>query len=170
MGGVDTLAFSLLAYPRLMRAVLDAAVCGSTRIEDCLAALADAPDEGGIARAEALERLDCARFHLEKAQLIAPTEKNRFGITARGRVLLVDHPRRVEEWQLMQFPEFREFVHAAGQPSCAKGQSAYERGIAAYWDGTPHADNPFPFDTLQHLVWDEGWFDARDEELAPDRP
>ena len=70
----------------------------------------------------------------------------------------------------MQFPEFREFVRAAGHPGSIHGASAYERGIRAYWDGHPHGDNPFPFDTLQHLAWDEGWFDARDEELAPDRP
>jgi hypothetical protein len=171
MGGVDTLAFILFAYPRLMRAVLDAAMHGTARVEDCLAGLPSGPaEEEGLTRAEALQRLECALLHLEKAQLIARRDADCYEITPRGRVVLVDHPDRIEEWQLMQFPEFREFARAAGPPTCARGESAYERGIRAYWDGSPHNDNPFPFDTLQHLAWDEGWFDARDEELAPNRP
>ena len=49
MGGVETLAFPLLAYPRLMHAMLDAAAHGAARIEDCLAALpAGADDEEGF--------------------------------------------------------------------------------------------------------------------------
>ncbi len=54
-----------------------------------------------------------------------------------------------------------------------------EEGYQAYLDGQSSVDNPYEFDTSKHLAWENGWFEARDEQIdhpcgprrqAPDKP
>jgi hypothetical protein len=65
----------------------------------------------------------------------------------------------------MSFPEFRAFLrrtHEGGSPRAAH-EGPEDEGAAAFADGAGPADNPYSFDTAEHLAWESGWFEALDE-------
>src|SRR3546814_4719282 len=55
-------------------------------------------------------------------------------ISRRGRRVLTDHPCGVDETVLMDFPEYRAFVHHPRPPKEAR-ISEYDEGYAAYSAG-----------------------------------
>ena len=67
---------------------------------------------------------------------------------------------------LMRFAEFRDFVRrSVKHPAQEDPRSAsYDEGYAAYTEALRLVDDPHPPDTIDHLAWDNGWFEARDEE------
>ena len=40
---------------------------------------------------------------------------------------------------------------------------AYQEGYRAFASGQRDSDNPYPEETINHLAWANGWFEARDE-------
>jgi hypothetical protein len=161
---------TLLNDPDLTLILLKTAARGETGIEDCVEVLRSTLERAGerppVARTELVLHLDRVRRSLMRAHLLAPTEGGRFRITERGRNALKDHPMGLDDTVLMEFPEFREFVQETPtQPSAAGPHSRdYAEGYLAFRAGKGLADNPHAFETAEHLAWENGWFQARDEE------
>jgi restriction endonuclease Mrr len=155
-----------------MHALLRTGASGDARLDDALARINDdlaaAHEAPGMATGELRRRLDTARHDLTVAGLIAPSGESRFRTTERGHKVLADYPDGVDESVLARFPEFRQYIRrtAGPRPSEAR-QTAYDEGYAAYGDGLDPADNPYPRDSLSHLNWANGWFEARDDDTPP---
>jgi ribosome modulation factor len=73
----------------------------------------------------------------------------------------------VDDSVLTQFPEFREFIRRSSPHRVPENPElgAQEEGYWAYLDGQSAVDNPYEFDTGKHLAWENGWFEARDEQI-----
>jgi restriction system protein len=106
-------------YQSLMLPVLVASSKDEVRIGDVVNQLADelklSPEERGELLPSGKQTLFSNRVHwaktfLSKANLIEITRRGHFKITDRGRdVLRSQHPVRIDNNFLAQFPEFREF-------------------------------------------------------------
>jgi restriction system protein len=168
---MDFYEHRLLSYPDLMLTVLKVAARGEAGLRECGDALRQTfeqakeqpPDDFD----EVLQHLDHAKRNLMRARLLAPVDEERFRITERGRQILDEYPMGVDDTVLMQFPEFRSFVRRSREPvtPASVGPHGYERGYLAFRAGKEPADNPHAFDTAAHLDWENGWFEARDDEL-----
>jgi hypothetical protein len=169
--------YPLLSYPDLMLVVLKTAARSQAGLPDCLAALRQlldaAHERPPVREAEILCRLEAAKTYLLKALLLVPAGTDEFAITARGRQALTEHPMGVDDTVLMQFPEFRAFIGALDAPLEHDDPRAreFDEGYAAHQDGETPADNPYEFDRIEHLAWENGWFTARDdaEDAGADR-
>jgi restriction system protein len=162
----------LLHEPDLMLAVLRASACKVARLDDCirqLGTLLRVAREPRPADPEELRaRLVEVRDKLLRAGLICVAEPDSFEITERGRRALEENPGGVDESLLIRFPEYRNAVAeraAGGSPG--PGAAAYDAGYAAYLAGRTLADNPHPPDRRKHLDWQNGWSQARDDEVEP---
>jgi hypothetical protein len=160
----------LLHTADLMHELLRVAAVGPADVDDALSRLrADLRAAGeplALPERTLRERLEQARRHLRAARLIAPVGRTRFEATERGQTVLRDYPGGIDDSVLMQFPEFRDFIaQAAGTPPHPARQTAYDLGYAAYGQGSAPADNPYSVDSDDHLAWENGWFEARDEDL-----
>lgn len=106
--------------------------------------------------------LAAAFRNLEQAQLVERTGDT-FHTTERGRRILADHPLGIDATVLMQFSEYRAQVSPATPAATSSAETrAYQRGFAGFLAGRSHADNPHRPDTVMHLAWENGWFEARD--------
>jgi hypothetical protein len=116
-------------------------------------------------------RLATAQHFLLAARLLTPLDGERFHITERGRRVLADNPMGVDDTVLMQFPEFRALIRRPSEPGAHDDPRPreYEEGYEAYRDGEMPADNPYEFDRIEHLAWENGWFGARDDALELER-
>ncbi len=160
--------YPLLNRPALMLTVLKAAAARDACLDDCLARLrvdlariheAPAADEQELRAA-----LAAVVRSLAAARLLAPTARERFGLTGRGRAVLEAHPEGIDESVLVEFPEFRDFVarearHRPPEDACT---GCYDEGFAAHEAGTSFVDNPYASDSVDHQAWENGWFAARD--------
>jgi len=174
--------FPLLNTPHLMLVILREAARGETsldsvqaRLDELLALARESPPYGA---AEIRARLDLLRRYLTEARLIAPgsasgsapSEADRFTITSRGREALAEHPQGFDLADLMAYPEFARFIRALARAR-AEGRMdprtpAYDEGYAAYRAAARLADNPYPSDSIDHLAWENGWFEALDEDAG----
>lgn len=161
--------YPLLSYPDLMLVVLKTAARGQAGVRDCLAALRQlldaAHEHPPVREVEILWRLEAAKTYLLKALLLVPAGADDFATTARGRQALAEHPMGVDDTVLMQYPEFRDFIGSLGARSEHDDPRSreFDEGYAAYQDGKMPADNPYEFDRIEHLAWENGWFTARDD-------
>lgn len=110
-------------------------------------------------RAELAAALD----DLEQAQFVERKDGT-FRTTERGRRALADHPLGIDVTVLMRFAEFRAHVAQATHTAHPADPMfrAYQWGFAGFLAGRSHADNPHRPDTVMHLAWENGWFEARD--------
>lgn len=165
----------LLCYPALMVVVLKEGLNGPADNGACVRHVRDNLRQAHVSarllnEQDLVERLHRARFHLHKAGLIEPCVGETFRTTQRGEETLRAHPKGVDDSVLMEFPEFRDFVHATSgdRADSPEGAGEYDQGYEAYLSGRPHTANPYDFDTRAHLSWENGWFEAADEhEAAP---
>lgn len=161
-----------------MLAVLRVAAAKSGTLDDCVDYLRTLRESARIdepmPEAEVRARLRTARAKLHRARLIEAPAPGRFRITARGRSVLADNPDGVDDTVLMQLPEFRpanghSVADAAHQRGPAVPQRTpdidYQRGFEAHLAGVSLADNPHPPDVRAYLDWENGWSQARDEQL-----
>jgi ribosome modulation factor len=166
----------LLNQPQLMNVVLKAAADGAASPADCLARLkavfAAAHEAVAADDAELIDLLQGARTHLLAAGALEPAGEDRLRLTSRGRQLLAAHPAGIDDSVLMEFPEFRRFVRRAATPkgdrrvaAAALREKEYDEGHAAFRAGRTAAENPYDQDSAQFLAWENGWFEARDEEV-----
>jgi ribosome modulation factor len=130
-------------------------------------ALVQAHEPLAVAVPEIVSHLRETRRHLVAAGLLAVADDGRFTITERGRQVLAEHPMGVDDSVLTQFPEFREFIRRSSPHRVPENPElgAQEEGYWAYLDGQSAVDNPYEFDTGKHLAWENGWFEARDEQI-----
>src|SRR5690606_8124398 len=120
---------------------------------------------------EIVEHLQEARRHLVKAKLLELVGNGRCRITERGRRVLADYPLGVDDSVLVQFPEFRRYIR---KPRAAKDVEVprareYTLGYESYRAGRGLDDNPYRFDNADHQAWENGWFDARDDDAQSGR-
>ena len=167
----------LLHEPDLMLAVLRVAAAKSATLDDCIDHLRtlrkSAEIDEPIPEAEVRARLRTAQAKLHRAKLIEAPAPGRFRITARGRSVLADNPDGVDDSVLMQLPEFRSanghpVTDAAHRrtPAQRAPNVDYQRGFEAYLAGVGLADNPHAPDVRAYLDWENGWSQARDEQLS----
>jgi restriction system protein len=171
---IETEEHPLLHEPDLMLAVLRTSVRGFATVDDCirhLGALLRMAHEPPPADLEELRaRLEEVEAKLLRAGLIRPAGPDGFEITDRGRRVLKEHPDGVDESLLIRFPEYRAAI-AERATGALPGLSAaaYDAGYAACLSGRMLADNPHPADRRDHLDWQNGWSQARDDGLKADR-
>lgn len=167
--------YPLLSYQDLMLTVLKTAAQGRTTLHDCLAqlrrTLVAAHEHPPVTAADMLQRLSVVKTYLTEAMLLTLLEGDDFAITPRGRSVLAEHPMGVDDTVLMQFPEFRRFILRMSEPSTHDDprDREYEEGYEAYGDGKSLTENPYEFDRIEHLAWENGWFTARDDDTAAKR-
>lgn len=154
----------LLHEPDLMLALLHAAEDGPATADAAAARLRrlrDAAGEADVVNEEVMRRLERAAAALRAAGALTEGAPR---ITGRGRDLLAAYPEGVDETVLMQFPEFRAFV-AAGSHGRRDDPRlpAYDAGQRAFAAGEPLTANPFTQDSVDHLAWENGWSEARDQ-------
>jgi len=160
---------TLLHDPDLMLALLRVAEPATDGLGAALVRLRHLREESGEAEPvdweEVKHRLErCAR-QLVAAGALEPVTANRFRLTPRGRELLAEAEHGIDETVLMRFPEYRAFLARTGGAGAADDprHEAFIAGMEAFRAGLPPTANPHPFDTIDHLVWENGWFTARDE-------
>lgn len=166
--------FPLLNTPHLILVILREAAAGETSLDACLARLrqllAQTHETPPYGEAEIRARLDLLRRYLVEARLIAGTDGERFAITPRGREALAEHPQGFDLADLMAYPEFAHFIRALARARAAGRMDprtpAYDEGYSAYRAGATLADNPHPSDSSDHLAWENGWFEALDEDAG----
>lgn len=124
--------------------------------------------EADIVNDEVMHRLGRAAAALRAAGALSRAEAGTLRISDRGRRLLAAHPEGVDETALMQFPEFRAFIAAAGPrgPRDDPRIPAYDTGQRAFAAGEPFTANPFALDSIDHLAWENGWSEARDQAVG----
>jgi restriction system protein len=172
---MDFADHALLNRPVLMLTVLKVASCGEVTLDDCFCRLCENLDRIGepapVGAQELCAHLDDIKRCLMEATLLVPTTGNCFALTKRGRDVLAEHPTGVDETVLMQFPEFREFIQRSARHPLSEDARCgqYDEGYEAYEEGLSFTDNPYPADTCDHDVWENGWFGARDEEAEHTR-
>jgi hypothetical protein len=160
----------LLNTPHLILVILREAMAGEATPADCLARLrgllTQANEQPPYGDAEILERLELIARYLVEARLLAPAGDRRLAITPRGREALAAHPAGFDLADLMVYPEFARHIQARARARRAMDprMPAYDAGYAAYRGGATPADNPYPLDTVDHLAWENGWFEALDED------
>jgi hypothetical protein len=159
---------TLLHEQDLMLALLHAAADGPATEREAVAWLSRlrvVAGEAPVVDEETMGRLHRAVTALLAAGALTQDEPGRLRIAKRGRELLASSPQGVDETVLMRFPEFRAFIAAAGgsAPRDDPRAPAFDAGQLAFAAGKPHTANPFPFDSVDHLAWENGWSEARDE-------
>lgn len=175
---MDIGEYPLLNEPSIMLAALKTAAKGPASPDDCLRRLEcdlrlireTLPKD----RAAVRKRIAAAYHYLYIAGLVDPEDHSgRFVITLRGEETLRAHPLGIDLAVLAQFADFRAFIRRsrdstrtrdAGLP-VIEPTASYRDGYAAYGEGRELADNPHAFDTADHLEWENGWSEAREEAL-----
>ena len=158
----------LLHEQDLMLALLHAGAEGPATIQGAVSRLRGLRASAGETDAvdsEVMQRLRRAAMTLRAAGALARSDAGTLKITDRGRALLAAHPDGVDETVLMQFAEFRAFIAASGPrgPRDDPRTPAFDAGQRAFAAGEPLTANPFTFDSVDHLAWENGWSEARDE-------
>ena len=169
MAAVDLSEFTLLNRPALMLLVLKAAAEGPTSLADCrarlereLARVDERPDvPEPVIAAELAEVID----HLLVAGLLAKAADARLTLTPRGEQTLQAHPMGIDETVLMQFAEYKAYVRNFARRKTVDDPRArrYDEGHAASQAGQTLTENPYSPDTADHLAWENGWSEGRDE-------
>ncbi|MEK0084548.1 hypothetical protein [Benzoatithermus flavus] len=161
----------LLHEPDFMLAVLRAAREGPARLDDAVARLrahlAAAGEPLALAPEELTRRFEEAARLLEGACAIVPADDGRYRLTPRGVRLLAEHPDGIDQSVLRTFPEFRAFMATTSRPGPEDDPRlpAFHAGMQAFAERRALSDNPFASDTPDHLAWECGWSEARDEAL-----
>lgn len=167
--------YPLLNVPTLMLLVLRAAAAGPVTLEICRAKLdrmlARANEHPAVSEADVVAHLAKARDHLAAARLLMRLDGDRFVIAERGRQALAEHPSGIDDSVLEQFPEFRAYLARGTKPRSGSDDESsavkkYDQGYAAFLAGRTQRENPYDFDTAEHLQWDCGWFAALDDDIA----
>lgn len=171
-GCVEFLEHPLLHMADLMQTLLRVASEGDATLADCLdelkATLERAHEKPPVTDREIVEHLQDARRHLVKAKLLELVGSGRCRITERGRQVLADYPLGVDDSVLVQFPEFRRYIRKPREKSDTEvpRPREYNLGYESYRAGRGLDDNPYRFDNVDHLAWENGWFEARDDDDA----
>jgi len=164
---MDLEDFPLLHAPDLMLALLKSAQDRAATLRDAADLLArdrvQAHESKAVDEAELATHLDRARRHLVAAQLLDMLDDRSFRITPRGRSVLHRHAGGVDDSVLMEFPEFRAWMHrvSAHPPPENANSREFQGGWYSHQEGGDLGDNPFAPETAQHAAWEDGWLEAQ---------
>ena len=164
--------------PFLMLAVLRKSVAAPASVDDIMQDLAafvasiDPKDPESLLPTKMddettlRERLQESAAHLSEAGLMTISSDGTFAATSRGRRLLEQNPRGIDDTVLEDFVEFRRYLakeRAAAGPT--EPTKDYRSGFNQYQDGCSLADNPNDPETAGYQEWVLGWFEAFEEHL-----
>jgi restriction system protein len=161
----------LLHEPDLMLAVLRIAAAGSGTLDDCLEHLRQLRRYAQVAEPmpedEVRAQLETVQVKLRLAGLIEVGASGRSRITPLGRRVLANNPGGVDETVLMPVATARPLNgHRVAASSRRAASIEYQRGYGAYLAGAKLAENPHPPDARAYLDWENGWSQARDDDLG----
>ncbi len=163
--------FPLLNTPHLFLVLLKTACGGECCVDDCAARLKKLLQATGenppVTDEEVANRLRALRGLLIEARMLKTVGEGRFEITQRGREALERRPHGFDTADLMEYPEFAEFVRMRRSTDRPMDPhvAQYDEGFDAYRAGQRPADNPYPSETVDHSAWENGWCEALDEDL-----
>lgn len=131
------------------------------------AVLAEAEERPEVTSGEIRDHISALAEDLAAAGILS-RQGEAYALTARGRQALDAHPRGFARPDMMEYPEFAARVaarlpHGAGDDPRPR---AYDDGFTARQAGKALEDNPFRADTSDHLAWEAGWSEAR-EQIVP---
>lgn len=154
----------MLAILRLLK--IQGAAAEASFVQRIEAKVKTAPEFVPVSPDEIRQRTAQACTQLAAARLIASDGEGRWTMTDRGRAVLADNPLGVDVSVLLTFPEYRAYIHSIDARKVPEDvrPRAFEDGLAAFAEGRPITANPFEPDTSDHLSWECGWCEARDEE------
>jgi len=169
--------YPLLNEPNIMLVTLRAAERAPTTPDECARELRanldraheTAPADGSLI----IHRIKIAFRYLCIAGLLDPDEEGRCTLTERGKEILWDNPNGIDSSVLMVFPEFQSYVRRPNplrpgddMPGMPEPTLEFDEGNDAFQAGKGLTDNPYEFDTFAHLEWENGWCEARDDDMA----
>lgn len=163
--------FPLLNTPHLVVVMLKTTSGGEASIDDALNYLRKilrvAGEQPPFAEEILRQRLQAIGHHLMQVGLLAPVEGGRFRITGKGRRAIADHPAGFDTADLMDDPQFRRRLRLVYRQTGMDDprETQYQAGYAAFRQGMAISDNPHHQDTIDHLAWEDGWCEARDDAL-----
>jgi hypothetical protein len=169
----------LLHEQDLMLAMLQAAAAAPASLDDALSRLErfrrQANEPPVPDRDEIETRLRQVASALRSARALECSDDGTLRITESGRELLRRHPDGIDTSVLMELEPYRTAMELKAGPPDADLRSsdprpgAYDDGQRAFSCGRRFAQNPFASDSVDHLAWQNGWTEARDESLlGPD--
>lgn len=167
---MDFAEYPLLNTPHLILVLLKTASRREASLDDAVArlqeALGAAHERPAVETGEMRRRLDAIRHYLVEAGLLEAAAGDRFRATGQGLRALAEHPLGFDTADLMAYARFRRFIRRSRPAGARMDPHArqFDEGFAAYRDSRPFTDNPYAPDTLDHLVWEDGWFEALDED------
>ena len=163
--------YPLLNTPHLTLLILKTAKEREATIGDVVrrlrAVLRLAKEHPPFADAALSTRLRTIAVYLAEAGLIKLRPDNRILITGAGRRALSDCPAEFDTSDLVGDTEIRRRIRlrVRRQSLTDPRGGQYEAGYNAYRDKREITDNPFHHDTADHLAWEDGWCEARDDAL-----
>lgn len=111
-------------------------------------------------------RLEESATHLKEAGLLTEPEAGYFTATGRGKRLLDQNPKGIDDTVLERFVEFRRYLQQGRQAAGPTEPTRdYRAGFNQYHDGCTLSDNPYDPETGAHQEWNLGWFEAFEEHL-----
>ena len=111
-------------------------------------------------------RLEESATHLKEAGLLTEPEAGCFTATGRGKRLLDQNPKGIDDTVLERFVEFRRYLQQGRQAAGPTEPTRdYRAGFNQYQDGCTLSDNPYDPETGAHQEWNLGWFEAFEEHL-----
>ena len=162
--------FPLVSAPGLMALILKQAETGDVTLNSCAhrvdALFADARKVPALPPEEIRERLDGHIRDLVIARLLEPGREGVWLLTERGRMAIHRHPDGVGPSVLNEFPEYAAHIEAAARRATGMDphSTSYDQGYQARRQGQHFTVNPYKFDIVDHLSWENGWMQALDEE------
>ena len=158
----------LVNTPNLMMLILHEAQSGAASVESCaahLSRLADKTDERlPLARAEIDARISAHLRYLSAARLVEQ-HMDGWRLTDRGRDALLRHPKGFDLADMMEYPEFADYMHARAHSAAGMDARAasYDEGYSALVDGLQMTANPYTENTVDHQSWENGWMQALED-------
>lgn len=162
--------YPLLSTANLIALILHRAAAGPITLDSCETALAvmfRQANETPELPAEALrERLAGHLRDLQTARLMEPEPGGGLRLTMRGRDALNRHPEGLDQTDLAKYPEFATLLRNRARMGSRMDprEDSYEEGFRARLNGAPFTANPYAFDNIDHLSWENGWTEARENQ------
>lgn len=165
--------YPLLNTPTQTLAILRTAEAGDATIEDFARALesllAEAHEHPPVPPSEIRDSLARLAQDLAEARLLA-RKGTQFTLTDRGQAALLAHPEGFARAEMMEYSEFAAFVRERNGPAVGDDPrgTAYDQGFSAGLAGETLEANPHQPDAIDHLAWESGWSEAREETTGGD--
>jgi hypothetical protein len=166
--------YPLLNTPHLTVVVLKAARSADATVDGAVTLLrtmlrrlkVEAPFDDATLRS----RLRQVAAYLSEAGLLEIRPDDGIVITGRGRRVIAEHPAGFDTADLVSDAEIQRRIreHRRRASSSDPRTQQYADGYNAFREGAQITDNPFAPDANDHLAWEDGWCEARDDTATHD--